>query len=398
MKNERRTMKAMPNLWKGFIGFAVLGLAQAGFPASEPAPAPPALTADGFAVPQPNHSFQFPRDHGSHPAFKIEWWYVTGHLRAEGGREFGYQATFFRRSVRPYSQPAPEKDSNFGRDEIHLAHMALTDMDGKAYHSEERLNRNGWDASAKVGDLDMHNGNWSLRRTGNQPADETMRLRSSIRADAAWDLKMIPAKPKVIFGEDRLSRKGADPTACSWYITFTRLTTEGMLRLNGERLRVTGESWMDHEISSSQLGEDQVGWDWACLQLDDGREIMVYLMRRQDGTFDSHSTLVWIDREGGLRHLKRDEFQWQPETWWSSPKTRARYPARIRLTVSDPEFGKEATFTLVPRIPDQELIGHLGGIDYWEGACTITDDNGKAVGRAYMELTGYSDPITEKLR
>ena len=239
-------------------------------------PAPPPFTADGFAVPQPGTRFQFPRDHGSHPDFKIEWWYLTGHLYAAAPapgtapRRFGFQATFFRQAG-----PRGGTDANpaFGSAHLVLAHMALVDVQTGNFIHQERLNREGWDAAAATATLDVRNGDWSLRLA--DPADAslqpTLLLRGSVHADATFALTLKPAKPLVVFGENSVSRKGADPTAASYYLTFSRLLADGELVLQregqSETLRVAGEAWMDHEISSSQLGSGQVGWDWLSVQL-----------------------------------------------------------------------------------------------------------------------------------
>jgi predicted secreted hydrolase len=336
----------------------------------------PPTTADGFAVPQPGRVFSFPRDHGSHPEFKIEWWYITGHLFAEGDRRFGYQATFFRSA-------APDKSTH-----LHLAHMALIDVvAGKFYH-QERLNQTGWDAHAATDTLDVRNGPWSLRFIDE--ATERMELHGGVRGEVGFRFTLAPAKPLVVFGENSVSRKGSAPTAASYYLTFTRLRTEGVLTVGDETLRVTGESWMDHEISSSQLDQNQVGWDWVAIHFNDGRELMVYRLRLRDGSADPASSLTWVDAAGGKQ--KRD-FRWEVLDRWTSPATGGTYPSRVRLGTTDPATGKPAAFTLVPLARDQELTGSLGGIPYWEGACRVLDAEGREVGNAYMELTGYAKDL-----
>lgn len=336
----------------------------------------PLTTIDGFAVPQPGHVFSFPRDHGSHPEFKIEWWYLTGHLFTENGRRFGYQATFFRSA-------APDKSTH-----LYLAHMALVDAaTGKFYH-QERLNREGWDASASTETLAVNNGPWSLRLA--DAAAQRIELIGSVRAEAGFRFNFTPAKPLVVFGENGVSHKGAAPTAASYYLTFPRLRTEGVLTLGAETLRVTGETWMDHEISSSQLDQNQVGWDWVSIHFKDGRELMFYRMRLRDGSSDPASSLTWIDAKGTT---KKSDFTWEIIDRWTSPKTGAVYPSCVRLTSTDPATGKAVALTLEPLAKDQELTGNLGGIPYWEGACRVLDADGHDVGNAYMELTGYAKDL-----
>lgn len=336
----------------------------------------PLTTAEGFAVPQPGKVFSFPRDHGSHPEFKIEWWYLTGHLHTDTGRRFGYQATFFRSA-------APDRSG-----QIHLAHMALTDVAAKKFHHQERLNRDGWDAGAATTTLDVRNGPWSLRFT-DEPA-ERMTLRGGIRAEVAFDFTLVPAKPLVIFGDNGVSRKGSAPTAASYYLTFPRLRTEGALTVGAETLRVTGDTWMDHEISSSQLDQNQVGWDWVSIHFNDGRDLMFYRLRLRDGSSDPASSLTWIDARG---RKTRSPFTWTVLDQWKSPSTGAVYPARVRLTATDPATGRTASFTLEPLMQNQELTGSLGGIPYWEGACRVLDAEDRETGSAYMELTGYAKDL-----
>jgi predicted secreted hydrolase len=391
MKTMMTTLvETMRRVWVcAVVAICAGGGARAGA-AETGAGAVPLVTAEGFAVPQAGYRFQFPRDHGSHPEFKLEWWYITGHLFAEGGRRFGYQATFFRSA-------APDKSG-----QLYLAHMALLDVrSGKFYH-QERLNREGWDAGAATETLDVRNGPWTLRlmepdggteREGGaetSPVAERMELRGSVRADASFALTLTPEKPLVIFGENGVSRKGAEPTAASYYLTFPRLKAEGTLTLGEETFRVSGQSWMDHEISSSQLGAGQVGWDWVSVQLADGREIMFYRLRLNDGSSDPASTLTWIAADGGLT---KSDFGWEVLDTWTSAETGGVYPSRVRLTTTDPGSGKQVALTLEPLVKAQEITGSLGGIPYWEGACRVLAEDGREVGRAFMELTGYAKAL-----
>lgn len=358
-------------------------------------------TPDGFAIPEPGAVFTFPRDHGSHPEYKIEWWYLTGHLFASNAvspghsRRFGFQATFFRRSA-PRADTPGAGSTNFGTDQLYLAHMALLDVASGRFLHEERLNRDGWDAGSDTNSLDVHNGNWSLRLIA--PPTVRLELNGGIRADARFQLTLVPSKPLVRFGTNGVSRKAAEPSAASHYLTFPRLAAQGNVSLGGENFAVSGQAWMDHEISSSQLGAGQVGWDWTCLQFDDGREIMAYRMRRQDGTTDPFSTLAWVDREGNKTHQNATEFKLEALANWTSPRTRAVYPGKLRLTTRDPATGRLRSFTLEPLAVDQELAGGFGGIPYWEGACRVRDESGAEIGQAFLEMTGYAGHLRETLQ
>lgn len=364
-------------------------------------------TAEGFRIPEENPVLSFPADHGSHPDFRIEWWYLTGHLFAEeDGRRFGVQATFFRLAEKP---GADGEGEFFGKDPIFLAHMALTDVSAKRFHHEERLNRAGWEAWARVGDLDLRNGNWTLRREsglgpGNRLSDSAegmMRLQGSVLSDLRFDLSLQPAKPPVLFGENGVSKKGQEASAASLYLTFPRLRAEGELVLGRETLAVGGELWMDHEVSSSQLGRDQVGWDWLSVQFFDGRELMAYVLRKEDGTADRYSSLHWIDESGGVTSHTADEFEWQATGEWKSGETGDVYPIGPRVSAIDPKTGERRRLRVEPVMEEQEMIGSLGGVSYWEGACDVLDeDSGEVVGRAYLELTGYArgDDLGRRLR
>jgi predicted secreted hydrolase len=349
-------------------------------------------TADGFALPQAGHRFAFPRDHGSHDDFKLEWWYITGHLFSDAGRRFGFQATFFRSAGSRTNSAST--NMAFGSDKLFLAHMALLDVKSGTFLHQQRLNRAGWDAFSVTNALNVRNGNWSLRMTDTNR--ETMRLRGSLNAETGFQLDLQPRKSLVVFGQNSVSRKAADPTAASYYLTFPRLEATGEVKFNSETNRVHGEAWMDHEISSSQLGDGQAGWDWCCLQFKDGREIMAYRMRRKDGSQDDFSTLAWVATNGLVTHLPSAEFKMETVRTWKSPVTGAVYPVGLKIQTLDPQTDKPVNFLLEPLTQNQELAG--GGLAYWEGACRIRDDAGKEIGSAFLELTGYAGNLEKSLR
>lgn len=359
----------------------------------------PAHTSDGFAIPQPGRQFLFPRDHGSHPEFAIEWWYVTGHLTASNQLQYGFQATFFRRALAKPGPPVGPTSSTFGNDQIYLAHMALLEKDTGTFHYQERLNRAGWDAMAATSTLDVRNGNWSLRLSPEKSklkGYEVFELQFTVGPDVSLMLELTPKKPLVVFGKNGVSRKAADPSSSSHYLTYPRLASHGVLNLAEINATVEGEAWMDHEFSSSQLGTGQVGWDWLCLQLNDGRELMAYRMRRADGTTDPFSTVAWIDLQSTARHIGPDQFTWTTLQYWHSNKTSSNYPSSVKVEAKNPASGKKEVFNLQPIVLDQELTGNIGGVAYWEGACSVLDENKNKIGKAYMELTGYTESLKEK--
>ena len=385
-------------LWNLLLWMATLFAGEA---SELPSPSP---TKDGYAIPQPGYRFSFPRDHGSHPDFKLEWWYITGHLRSEGGRRFGFQATFFREAG-PNQTSEPGPSAGFAHRPLFLGHMALLDVaDGRFLH-QSRLNRSGWDAGSTTNHLEVWNGNWRLTGTERQihphwseASQLELHLAGTIRGDALLDLQLTPEKPLVVFGTNGVSRKANSPSAASHYLTFPRLKTKGSLVLGGESLVVEGLSWMDHEISSGQLGENQVGWDWACLQLKDGRDIMTYRLRNSDGSTDPNSSLTWVNAEGATTPVGPDQFRWQPTHSWKSPVTGASYPNRVRIETTDPASGKPISLHLEPLSERQELVDELSGVAYWEGGCRVRDAEGREIGQAFLELTGYSASLASRLK
>lgn len=335
-------------------------------------------TPDGFALPQPGKVFAFPRDHGSHPEFRTEWWYVTGHLDGTKGERFGFQVTFFRQARR-------EDDKTL---HLHLAHAALLDAKTGSFLHEERLNREGWDALSAETTLNVRNGNWSLKM------DETtqhLHIAATVRNEVLLQLDLEAAKPLVVFGKDGVSRKGVSATAASHYLTWPRLKATGSVKQDAQEHAVNGEAWMDHEFSSNQLEEGQVGWDWAAIQLKDGRELMVYRMRRKDGTLDAASTLAMIERDGKVRQVPSDAFTWEQLGTWKSPRNGAVYPNHVRI------WFEEQSFELKPLALDQEQDGGITQLPYWEGACDVLDADGQAVGRAFLELAGYAGDLAGHL-
>lgn len=333
-------------------------------------------TPDGFALPQPGRVFEFPRDHGSHEEFRTEWWYLTGHLDGEAGQRFGFQVTFFRQAARSGAGEVTH---------LHLAHAALLDAASGRFLHEERLHREGWDAFSSAKTLDVRNANWSLKL---DDATQTISVVATVQAEAVLKLELESVKPLVVFGKDGVSRKGAAESAASHYLTFPRLQANGSVRIGAVEHRVHGEAWMDHEFSSSQLDEGQSGWDWAALQLADGREIMVYRMRRTDGSTDAASTLTWIAKEGAL---KKADFTWQPLATWKSPHSGAEYPNRVRIE------SEGSVFELRPLAQDQEQGGSITGLPYWEGACEVLNERGEVIGRAFLELAGYAGDLRKYL-
>jgi predicted secreted hydrolase len=266
--------------------------------------------------------------------------------------------------------------------------MALLDLETKTFYHQERLQQSPWMAFAKEGDMELKNGNWKLRRNVDKENPE-FELEGSILADVSLDMKLAASKPLTLFGNEGYSRKGSDPSAASYYMTFTRLRTTGSIRLKGTSFEVQGWSWMDHEVSSSQLAPQQVGWDWISMRLNDGRDIMAYRMRNTEKQADPFSTFAWVDSNGNASHQRLLDDMWKIKRRWTSPKTKNTYPVEIELIFQTPTSDSPFRAHLVPLFDGQEMLGHISGIEYWEGACDVLDSKGNRIGEAYMELAGY---------
>jgi len=342
--------------------------------------------AAGFARATAPRRFSFPDDHGPHPGFRTEWWYFTGNLSAADGRRFGYQLTFFRVALVP--EPV-ERPSRWGTDAVFMAHFALTDVAGKRFHHAERFSRSALGLAGAGGrPLRVWLEEWAAVETTAEPW--SMRL-SAGEGDAAIDLTVRSLKPAVLHGEGGLSRKSGEPGNASYYYSLTRMATSGTVRAGGETFAVTGTSWLDREWSTSALGNDQVGWDWFALQLDDGREIMYYRLRRRDGTTDPSSAGTLVAADGSAHHLDADAVALVPREWWTSTDGAARYPSRWQLQIPSAAIDLE----IVPRLAAQEL---RASVRYWEGAVAVKGTTDKGLhGVGYVELTGYAAPrLTEK--
>ena len=352
------------------------------------APQPAASTeaeAEPFRPARAGWRFQFPRDHGSHPEFQTEWWYFTGHLTAASGRRYGFELTFFRVGVDPADPPA---QTRWGLRHLALAHFALTDLDRREFRFYEKLNRlSPFTADAAEGELDVFNEGWSARAQ----EDGSWRIRADADGDAI-DLVLRAAKPPAIHGIDGVSVKGAAEGAASHYYSMPRLLAEGSIAARGRSESCRGQAWMDHEFSTSFLGQDQAGWDWFSLQFDDGTELMLYQMRLDDGSIDPHSSGSFIETDGSVRPLTRGEFAIDPVGRWRSPRSDATYPMGWDIAV--PSLGIRARVD--PELRDQELVTTSStGVTYWEGAVRASGSrHGNPLdGLGYVEMTGYAAPF-----
>ena len=341
----------------------------------------------GYARAYLPEEFSFPADHGPHPDYKHEWWYFTGNLETETGRHFGYQLTFFRFSLGPH---AIERDSNWAATQMMMAHFALSDIGAGKFHYFERTSRVALDlAGARAQPFKVWLDDWTAAGT----ADDTWPLKlHAAQDDVEMDISLAPTRPVVLQGEKGLSRKGKEAGNASYYYSYTRLRTHGLLHLGGKQYKVSGLSWLDREWGTSSLAKDQSGWDWFALQLSDGTDLMLYRLRRRDGSIDSFSSGTVVDADGSAHSLDARDFSINILEQWQSPHTHIRYPARWRLTVPDKAFDVE----IKPLLNDQELHASL---NYWEGAVEFhgTHHNNDVTGYGYVELTGYDETGTRDM-
>jgi predicted secreted hydrolase len=321
--------------------------------------------------------FVFPRDHGPHPDYRAEWWYYTGNLADADGNRFGYQFTIFRRGLEP---GAPNRPSEWATRQIYFAHFTVTDVTGETFTYHERFSRAAPDLAGATGE--PHFAVWLDDWQAQEIEPGKMRLQARA-GEVAIDLVLTQAKPAALQGLDGLSAKSNQPGNASYYYSLTNNPTSGTVTTPRGSFAVTGNSWMDREWSTSDLGEGAVGWDWFSLQLDDGREVTFYYIRRADGSAEPVSAGIVINADGSTERLGLADVQIETLAQWTSPTSGATYPAQWRFAV--PAHTIDVTVT--PLISDQEL--NVSFV-YWEGAVRVTGTQG---GYGYVELTGYKESL-----
>jgi len=362
----------MRSSWKSFM--AVVIVAQFALP--------PGFAQ--FKTALPGYHYEFPRDFFNHADFQTEWWYYTGNLEASDGRKFGFELTFFRSGV----TRDPSKTSTWEVRDLYFAHFAVSDLDGKTFFYTDRSNRAGPGvAGADESQQKVWNGNWSVVWTSGEE-----RL-AALAGGFSVDLSLRSQKPPIIHGENGVSQKSSGTGRASHYFSQTRLRASGSLEVASKKYEVTGLAWMDHEFFTHQLESNQAGWDWLSLQLGDNTELMLFHIRRKDGTIDPFSAGTFVDPQGRSHHLRAGDFQLTPagETW-SSPATHATYPIAWDIRVPSLGIALKASTEL----PSQELANDSKLVpSYWEGAIELNGKrNSTSIrGRGYLEMTGYDSPV-----
>ena len=341
----------------------------------------------GFAHALEPMTLQFPRDHGAHPEYQIEWWYYTGNLHTGDGKAFGYQLTFFRFALTPQ---IPERTSHFATNQVYMAHFAITDAANGEYLCFERRSRGAGGLAGATGDstYKVWLEDWSV--TEVEPG--VMRLSVASTSDfierepqIRLSLNLRQTRPPILHGDRGLSQKGPELGNATYYYSLVGLETAGEITINGKTVAVSGVSWMDHEFGTSFLGEGFVGWDWFSLQLEDRTTLMLYCLRRSNQSCDPQTfegTIVHPD--GQQLRIGTKDFTLTPTHQWTSSESGATYPSGWQITF--PELN--ISLQVEPLIPNQEF---RASFTYWEGAVRVSGQiDGAAVGgQGYVELTGY---------
>lgn len=364
---KRRELLAALAVWCGIATPAAFGAV------------PPPAAPSGNAVARPERKLQFPRDYGSHPDFRIEWWYVTGWLRDQAMRDLGFQVTFFR--AKP--KISAGNPSAFNPEHIIIAHAAVADPAlGRLIHSQRAARAVFGLAGAATETTRVWLDDWHLTRRGDI-------YHTQIEApELALDLQFAATQPLLLQGVNGYSRKGPEPQAASHYYSAPHLNVTGRLRSDGNTQAVSGSAWLDHEWSSSYLAEGAAGWDWLGINLDDGGALMAFRMRGHGNARTLWSAATLRDAAGRSRSFGPDAVQFTALRHWQSPRTGIRYPVAFRIAVAGLEV------VLEPLFEDQENDTRpTTGAVYWEGAVRASG-NGRKIGSGYLELTGYGDPLS----
>ncbi len=346
-----------------------------------------ATFAQQWQIAEPGYQYEFPRDYFNHPDYQTEWWYYTGNLRAADGHRFGFELTFFREGIQFSAQQAASSDVTWRPDQIYLAHLALSDIDGGEFYHTERLNRAGPAlAGARLDQRRCWNGNWQVRwrslTTGEQELE-------AVSERLSLELNLKPEKQIIINGQQGVSRKGSLPGEASHYMSFTRLKATGHLEWKKTSFSLNGLAWMDHEFFSERRDSSLAGWDWFAIQLDNNEELMLYRLRSSSGQASPYSSGTYVDSQGQSRFLDASQFSLSPGGSWRSAASGANYPLSWKIAVPslDLELNEQAA------LKNQELFSRTAiSPSYWEGAVTYQGHIHlqPVHGVGYLEMTGYS--------
>jgi predicted secreted hydrolase len=354
---------------------------------------PVAAPADGFARATEPNAIAFPRDLGPHDDYQTEWWYYTGNLATADGRPFGFQFTIFRRALAPpleteFFPENSDSKSDWRSEQVYLAHFTISDIQAGDFYPAERFSRGAAGLAGATADpYRVWLEDWSVEEIA--PGQVRLRART---ADVALDLTLTETLPPVLHGDGGLSQKGPEPGNASYYYSIVQQQAAGAVSVAGQSFGVTGLAWKDHEWSTSALSAGAIGWDWFSLQLDNGGALMLFEIRRADGTREATSAGSYIAPDGTVTHLDLGDWTLEVTGTWTSPTSGGEYPAGWRIAV--PSIGLELEGR--PLMPNQEL--NVSTV-YWEGAVEFSGTLAGAPVNAtgYIEMTGYAGSMEGRL-
>ncbi|MEJ6389881.1 lipocalin-like domain-containing protein [Gymnodinialimonas ulvae] len=320
-----------------------------------------------FAVPQPNPTFTFPTDHGPHPDYRIEWWYLTATLQGPDGTEYGVQWTLFRSAL------APDTSDTWTAPQLFMGHAGLTTP--TAHFHAERLARGGTGQAGVTSDpFRAHIDDWEMAPTAPD-GDAYDALHLTARGpDFAYDLDLTAEGPLIFHGQDGYSVKSAEGQA-SYYYSQPFYTATGTLSLPDGDISVTGTAWLDREWSSQPLSEDQLGWDWFSLQFEDGARMMAFALRSDAGP--AFTSATWINPDGTTQSYGDGHVYLTPLA--TSEVADRTIPTEWQITFPDRDID-------IRTAPVNAQSWMDTSFPYWEGPITFT---GTHAGRGYLEMTGY---------
>ncbi|MEM6520124.1 MAG: lipocalin-like domain-containing protein [Cyanobacteria bacterium P01_C01_bin.70] len=343
-----------------------------------------AATADDFLQATGPKSLEFPQNLGPHNGYQTEWWYYTGNLATESGREFGYQLTFFRRALTPETTAVTDA-SDWRSNQIYFSHFTISDIENQDFYPHERFSRQSAGLSgAQAEPYRVWLENWSA--TEIKPGKVQLVAETD---DVALDLVLNETLPPVLQGDRGYSKKGPEPGNASYYYSIVQQQAQGTITVGDESFDVTGLTWKDHEYSTSALSPGTVGWDWFSLQLDDGSALMLYGLRQENGDITDVSSGTYISAKGETQPIDHTEWQIDVLDTWRSPTSQAAYPAQWHIEIPQLSLVLDGKSLMA----NQEL--NLSSTVYWEGAVgfegTVADQPVTAKG--YVEMTGYADRL-----
>jgi predicted secreted hydrolase len=356
----------MNKLWLAFVLFFV-AIAQ----------------ADDFEIVRDPQTLSFPKDHGSHPQYRTEWWYFTGHLSGHRQtdkltRKFGFELTFFRVGLKQAPSQIIE-ESNWRTSNIFLAHFAISDDYNQTFHFSERKSRESFAlAGADISNLKVWIRDWKAELN----KDDINLIATA--PQFSMDLNFKSSKPPILNGKNGYSKKGPGLEEASMYSSLTRLIGNGKIKIEEQEFKIdSAQAWMDHEAFTSKDPKGGKRWNWFAIQLDSNQEIMAYLLLDEAGVPTEFSSGTFVDKEGNYFPLKKEDFNIQEISKWKSPKTGIEYPSGWKLSIKD----RGISLQIIPSFKDQEIKSEeTTGVTYWEGRCLVS---GSEAGSAYVELVGY---------